>query len=635
MLGPVEVTVGGTMAPGELLWRKHLALLVYLARSGPRGRAREHLTSLLWGESGEGPARHSLNEALRVIRRHAGDTAVDTSAGRVRLVPGAVEVDVDRFAELAERGAWADACELISGELLEGFSVPKASAFEDWLASERAAWRGRSVEALVHRVEELLGAGNAPDASLLASRAFELDPRSEQALRAVMRSLALGGDRVGALDAYERYAARLAEDVGAAPSAQLDALAERVRRQRLVRPVTPPDEAAAEGVGSRLPLVGRDAELRRLLDAAAGAAASRRAAALVIVGESGAGKTRLLEELLARLRLDGVTVAAARAIESDGREPWSGALALVRGGLAEAPGVAAAPAGAIAAFLAGAPDWTGRFPGAAGTPPLPIASALREIVSAAAGESPVALAIDDAQWLDAESAAALTGLLRDLTGAPVAIILAVSGHPPRHDLDAVRSRVGRDLEGAAVDVGPLTAVALRALAARLLPAYDEVELDRVVRRVGTDSAGIPLIAVELLRAVAEGLDLRQTTTAWPEPFKTLDQSLPGDLPDALVAAIRIGFRRLSADAQQVLAASAVLDERVTPERLAAAVALPLDRVHGALDELEWTHWLVAEPRGYGFVARLVRRVVERDMLTPGQRRRILSAESARGAPGPT
>jgi len=50
----------------------------------------------------------------------------------------------------------------------------------------------------------------------------------------------------------------------------------------------------------------------------------------------------------------------------------------------------------------------------------------------------------------------------------------------------------------------------------------------------------------------------------------------------------------------------------------------------ALDELEWHRWLLAEPRGYSFVARIVRQVLERDMLTPGQRRRILEA-SGRGS----
>jgi len=42
-----------------------------------------------------------------------------------------------------------------------------------------------------------------------------------------------------------------------------------------------------------------------------------------------------------------------------------------------------------------------------------------------------------------------------------------------------------------------------------------------------------------------------------------------------------------------------------------------------LDELEWQGWLAAEPRGYVFVARIVRDVIDRDMVTPGQRQRIL------------
>ena len=71
-LGPIEVTVDGAPAPSELLWRKHLALLVYLARSPRQTRSREHLIGLLWADRTELAARHSLSEALRVIRRHAG-----------------------------------------------------------------------------------------------------------------------------------------------------------------------------------------------------------------------------------------------------------------------------------------------------------------------------------------------------------------------------------------------------------------------------------------------------------------------------------------------------------------------------------------------------------------------------------
>jgi DNA-binding SARP family transcriptional activator len=627
-LGPLEVTVDGAMASGDLRWRKPLALLVYLARSGPRGRTREQLAALLWPDHLDADARHSLNEALRTLRHHAGKTAIDSSGTQVRFTPGAVRLDVDDLAELADRGDWAGAAALVTGEFLEGFAVPDASAFEDWLAAERAEWRDRSVAVLINRVEELLREGAAQDATAVARRALALDPRSEPAARAAMRSLALAGDRAAALECYDRFAKRLAEELSAVPAAEITALADRVRRQRLARPTEHHNGADQVDLTPRLPLAGREMELRRLLDTSFAAAAAQRAALLVIEGESGAGKTRLLAELLARLQLDGWTVAAARAVESDRTEPWSGMLVLARSGLAEVPGVSGASPAAIAALAEAAPDWAGRFPGVVrGAAPVPLGRAVSELVRAAADERPVVLAVDDAQWLDVESTVALSGLLRDLAAAPVCLALSLAPLPARQELDELRSRVGRDLPGCVVGVGALSADALRALAGRLLPAYDAVELDRVVRRVGSDSAGFPLLAVEILRAVAAGLDLQHTPSAWPAPDKTLDQTLPGDLPDAVVAAIRMGYRRLSPDAQRVLTTVAVLADRVSPARVATALSLPIETVHQALDELEWHHWLVAEPRGYGFVAALVRRVIERDMLTPGQLRRLREADS--------
>jgi len=620
-LGPVELTLDGAMAPSELLWKKHLALLLYLARSGPRGRTREHLIGLLWPESEEGKARHSLNVALGHIRRHLGDGAIDGAGGPVRLSPGLVRLDLTEFEDLAGREDWSGAAALVSGEFLEGFDLPGASAFEDWLTAERAHWRARSVDVLVRHADGLLRSGHANDAVSVARRALQLDPGSERGARTLMRGLALAGDRAAALAEHAFVLARLAE-LGALPERATEELAERIAKQRLVRPGRPsPDTRSPAG---RLPLAGREAELRELLDAAAAAASAPRSAVLIIEGEIGSGKTRLNDELLARLRLDGMAVSAARAVASDRSESESGVVVLARGGLLDAAGIAGAPPDAIATLAGALPEWAERFP-AAGSSRQPLARALTEVVRAAAGEQPVVLAVDDAQWLDDRSVGSLVSLLRDLAAAPVIVVLTLSPHVPRPDLDDLRSRIGRDLGGAVVHVGPLTTAALGELARQLLPAYDAVQLDRVVRRVGADSACLPLLAVELLRAVALGLDLGTASCAWPEPQRTLDQSLPGDLPDAVVAAIRIGFGRRSPDAQRVLAAAAVLGDRVPAARVALALKEPLEQVHRALDELEWHHWLVAEPRGYGFVARIVRQVVERDMLTPGQRRRLLEA----------
>src|SRR5207253_2349634 len=236
VLGPVEVTVAGADAPPELLWRKHVALLVYLARSPRRRRTREHLVGLLWSDRDEKQARHSLSEALRVFRRALGDDEVQADVDQIGLGADGVTLDCDRFAELYARGDWPGAAALVEGDFLEGLSIPDASQFEDWLGGERVRWRAQSVDALIRYADGLL----------------------------------------------------------AAPPA--------------ARP--------------RPLLCGRGSELAAL--AAAWERAKRgRGQVIIVEGEPGEGKSRLIEELVARARLDDATVAAARAVAVDQRKDWS------------------------------------------------------------------------------------------------------------------------------------------------------------------------------------------------------------------------------------------------------------------------------------------------------------------------
>jgi DNA-binding SARP family transcriptional activator len=628
LLGPVQVSIDGTPAPPALLWRKNIALLVYLARSPRRGRTREHLVGVFWPEREEAKAKHSLNQALSELRSALGDGAVLSEAGQIRLAPNTVELDVEQLESMATAGAWSDAARLVVGEFMEGFGVPDAFDFENWLTAERQTWRARGVNVLVQASIEALDSGAVAAADGLAKRALTLDPLAETAVRLRMRALSLAGDRLTALKVYQDFVERLGES-GAAPEPEAATLAERIRKGKQWQLGTEAARTTREH-SRRVPLTGRNAELRRLLDAWRTCRVERHGFLVVLEGDSGSGKSRLLEELLERARLDLAVVAATRVVEADRDATFGILFGLARGGLLEAPGLPGAPREALAAFGARLPEWADRFRGAAAIPPLPPGAAFSELLRAALADQPVLLAVDDAQWADHESLLSLGALVRDHPESPLLICLTTAGIPAREEIDGLRVRVGRELLGTVMRLGALPVDAITSIARTLLPRFTDPELDRVTRRVAMDSAGLPLLVIELLHAVALGYDLGPSKASWPKPFHTLTETLPGDLPDAIVAALRIGFRRLTPDAQAVLIAAAVLEERVMVARLGRGAGLADRELQQALDELEWQRWLVADPRGYSFVARIAREVIARDMATPGQKARIIAAAGPSG-----
>jgi len=602
-LGPLEVRVDGEPAPAELLWRKHLALLVYLARS-PRGRAREHLMGLLWPEKDQDKARHSLNEALRVLRRTLGD-ALLTEGDVVRIEEGAIATDLDTPHPPSA-----------SGLFLEGFVVADAPEFEDWLARERQSRRVVSLEALSRSAENALAEGDLKTARKTAERALVLDPQHEPALRALMRAYALDGVRQLALEAYERTRAAMERDFGAQPDPATQELARRLRAGDVVRigaPAPQPEQTS--------PLVGAGRPLLARLNALWDEAASGARIALVR-GDPGTGKTRLLDELAARVRLEGAVVAYARALEGD--DPESLVTAWLKGGLA-VPELASAPPEALAALAVLDPDLGVTFPGARGATPLTLADALATAVSAIAAERRVLLVLDDAHRAEAATLGSVARLVQRGGSASLLVVLAtpLSGAAGHAALDGISERIGRDLRGGELHTGPLAEPDVGEFAAWAVPAYTGAERERLSRRIMADTAGNPFLVAALMLALRAGLNVSPGEgAAWPAARHTLDDTLPSQLPPAVAAALRLRFRALSGPAQKVVAALAVLGGRTSTATLARAAEVPPAEVEQALDQLEWERWIQGDAHGYGFVTRLARDVILADMVTGGEQRRI-------------
>ena len=628
LLGPVELTVDGEAPHRDLLHKKNLALLVYLALSPARSRTREQLMALLWPDKDEKSARQSLREAIRVIKRRAGDDKIVAESDQVRLAKGVIHLDTDELERLRQNSSNQEAARLVRGEFLEGFSVPGAVDFDHWITAERMAWAHTVLQVRVRAAREMMDAGRITEAMDIANKALASEPGADAAVQVVMASMALAGDRAGALARFDAFTQEVAA-LDAEPDHVTQKLADRVRRERQWQ-VAEPAGAKTGAETRRAPLVGRGEHLQRLQQAWSSSRNQRAPGLALIEGDPGVGRTRLAEEFLARARLDGAISITTRAVQADRSDRWSGITQLAGSGLADTPGAASTDPKAVAVLASHSEEWANRFPGARSNAPIDdLGKAYRDALRAVCSEQDVVLFVDDAHRLDPESLQALHALLRDLSDGSLFLVISAVERSHCVEIDEMRSRIGRDFLGDCLRLEPLNMDQMRTLTEWAMPEYGPEQGDRLARRLATDSGGLPLLAVELLHAVAVGLDLGRTSPDWPQPLRTLDHTLPADLPEAAVGAIRVGFRRLSKPAQEVLLAAAVLGDRVRADRLAAAPDVDAERLPEALEELEWERWMTAEPRGYSLLARIVRDVILRDMVTAGKRARI---EAAAGAP---
>jgi DNA-binding SARP family transcriptional activator len=607
-----------------LMRHKNLTLFLYLACAGKRGRSQDQLIGVLWPDKPQAKARRSVTVALSTLRSCLGPGLVLTEAAQSWIDAAVLRLDTDQLDAFTKAGRWREANALLTDRgFLEGFGSD-VSAYEDWLGTERRIWNRRILEVRLHVGEDDLRAGDTGAAIEAAQHARRIDRLSEPAVMLLMRARMLAGDRTGALGEYEAFVTRLREELGTEPIAACVALVDRIRRERGA-PAAPAQ--LLESARRRAPLVHRAAQLDEIWQVWQRARTGSIAAIAMLVGDPGVGKTRLGDELGARMRLDGAVTAVIRAVESDLETPWSGLLGLARGGLLDAAGLATAPAAALAWFAGRIVEWADRYPALRTAAPEPLpARAFTEVLRAAVAEQPVVLVVDDAVMLDRDSLLAIEAALRDLAKAPLFALLMVAAQSTRSEIEQLRARVGRDLDGVVSRLTPFDFPDILSLARWAVPSYDDAKLDRLARRVQTDSAGLALLVVELLSAVADGLDLQRIQGAWPSPLSTLDDTLPGDLPEAVTGAIRVEFHRLTKTAQLLLQAAAVLEDRVTSHRLAKATGLEMAAVTAALDELEWARWLTVEGRGYSFVAGIVRKVIDRDLTLPGQRRRLVEAD---------
>jgi DNA-binding CsgD family transcriptional regulator/tetratricopeptide (TPR) repeat protein len=381
------------------------------------------------------------------------------------------------------------------------------------------------------------------------------------------------------------------------------------------------------------PLVGRADELARLL-AHVDRAVGGRSTAVLLSGDAGVGKTRLLDELTARTTANGVRVLIGHCVDlGDVGLPYLPFVDLLRPVAADPELVPyAAENPVLASLLAGRPvsyapvpeptegrDLSRPLPHRAAPQPaddgrLQLFESVAALICELASGGPLLIVLEDVHWADRSSRDLLRYLLARLTDEPVAVVASYRADDlhRRHPLRPLLAELVRLPNVERLELAPLGDAEVRALVRGLAGQagpLPESAVDDVVAR----AEGNAFFAEELLAAGLHG------------------EALPLALSDVLLARVE----QRSPDAQQVLRIAAVAGRRVRHELVAAVGGLADGPLEQALAEVVHHHLLVVSDDGrYRFRHALLREAVLADLL-PGERVRLHAAIAAylRAQPG--
>lgn len=615
-LGPLGIRSGDRelLKPPTL---KSQSLLAYLALHRDRSHSRGHLVGLFWGEQPEAKARRSLSTALWHIRRCLPDPSILLSdSNTVQFDPQSdLWLDVEAFDVQVSRHdpvSLQSAAALYRGDFLDGF-------FDDWILSERYRLEALFLEALALLMVAQELAGEYQSALGTALRLLSRDPLQEDAHRLAMRAYCQLGQRKAALDQYARCREILLDELGVEPAVESTALYQAILEGRFK--VGPPSELLplqtpkVEPVG-RSPLdvivpvrlVGRDRELV-LLDECWQETRKGCGRVVLISGEGGVGKTRLVEEFANRLRWQGAQVLWGRCYEFERTLPYQpfaealqrALLTLNDGALKVFPGWALDEVARLVPEVLERPASGETRPtlrqGGKGRPGLELSiapgsdpeqarlfQAVTRLLAELSSGGPLLLVLEDLHWASESTLGLLHHLAHHLSDHPVLIVGTFRPEATglQHPLPDLKRGLSREALAQPLHLARLSPQAVETMIVEMSGAGQGVM--PLAKRFYQETEGNPFFLMEIVKALFETQVLRLEEGVWHGDFARICQSqLP--LPASLSDAIQARARRLGQDTQDALCLAAVLGREFNFDLLNAVWGKGEEAVLEALDDL--------------------------------------------------
>ena len=588
--------------------KKHLALLVYLAVDGCQAHRRDRLAEMFWPNVPGAEARHSLATALSILRPRLGPESIETTRDHVTLVHSRLELDLDRLKADRVLGTELERPLEIAG-FLDGFEIPDSTEFALWKDREHARWLPRIMNAFSLLLDNCRRHGDTRQIEYLAGQMLLLDDLCEDAIRAKMESLTFAGDRLAALRLYEDWRTQLADELHATPSAHLENMAASLRARGWER--TSPAEIPAPPFDQRRgkTFVGRATEYRILYEAWE-STRQHLVGHVMVLGDSGIGKTTIVERLTTAASLDGASVSRVQCYDLEKDIPYAAVAGLVTG-LLDRPGLMGTPPEALAELARSVPHVRQRFPSLpqprevqGETARIELTESFQQLLESLVEEAPVVLVVDDFHLADDASLTVLHLLIRRLIGQPVMVILIARSGELTHYAQAARLReAGPKLGIRELELTPLSRTDTSDLLSSLALA-DGVELTPSVRRMLVDAAaGFPMVLELLLQdwrtngdqALAPALKAMTadlgTGTAHHSSYQQLLNSM---------------LKTVDPITRNVLQLASLLGPRLNDLNMYGLVNLTLGQTMSGLAQLSELRVLRDDARGLEFTNELIR-----------------------------
>ncbi len=619
-----------TLGPPDVRWerrslliaRRQARAMLYCLAVHLRPVPREQLCFLFWPDVPESSARRNLTRLLSHLRRALPVPALLVASGDyVGLEPDRIWSDAVAFERLCETSngqerteALQQAVDLYRGPFLDGFSLPGNAEIDAWASSERRGFERLYLQAASALIEEYTFKGAYENAIALAQRYLATDDLAESVHRRLIELYAATGDRGAASRQFERCVTILEQELGVSPLPETWAVYQAALEGRPAPELTPlfrPQKVAFPD--PELPLVGRQGALDQLEQAYA-QAQSGHGGFVLLSGEAGVGKSRLLHEFVTLLqnRALALTGAGQSGAQSLPYHPLTQALRTL---LVHSP-TPPLPRPLAPIWLAEAsrllpelraihPDLPPPLPGGADEARARLFEALCQIVFALSDRSrPALLCLDDLHWADRATLDWLGYLGPQLREKPLLVI----GTCRAEDLEGM-SGLCHSLRRS----GTLTELSLKGLdvpdVAQLVCSMigDLSAGEPLSRRLQQATGGNPFFLIETLRVILE-TGPREDLTDLP-------------LTDSVRQTIGARLSRLDPVARQVLEAAAVLGLGFDFDPLAQAAGRGEAEALGGLETLVARQLLVERPDGYRFRHELIQTAVYRDLNR--WRRRLL------------